>query len=415
MVHEPYLFSFDCFAGIGGFDKAAKKNGKIKTIFASEIDPFNCKLLAQNLDLENAGDVLNVAIAESLHPYNDGTDNVYCEKTGFSALCLEDFFEGVLPFPDILTGGFPCQNVTDANLGDYAGINGEKSSLVTEQLRIIESLGVPIVIFENAEALNRRGLASILRELNRMGYIGEWETISATAFNYPHYRHRLYLVAYLPHTQLAKKGIRVFDHVRQVALHNLDKPFKLPLLCEDPEYIIKHAVAKDTRAIKLRTKRINGLGNAIIPDIACAIFNSITAHELQSYNEFDFSAENHRSVRFEFEEPIFISVDEMPIDKHVVIPQRGVLSEGVIYSRQNRCELLNPTKTAYKGLFSTLIRKDGNNNFTSNSRLRRPGKLGGLVAEIQSLGVCEGGLHPEFCEMFMGYEKGYTQLSGLNV
>ncbi len=408
---EPYLFSLDCFTGIGGFDQAAKRNGKIKTIFASEVDPFNCKLIAQNLDLENAGDISNIAITENLHPYNDGSDNVHCEKTGFSALCVEDFFEGVLPFPDIITGGFPCQNVSDANLGDYSGINGEKSSLVLDQLRIIETLEVPIAIFENAEALNRRGLTYILCELSRMGYICEWETISATAFNYPHYRHRLYLVAYLPHTQLAKKGIRVFDHVRQVALYNLEKPFKFPLLTEDRKYTIKHAVVEDTRAIKLRTKRINGLGNAIIPDIAEAIFNSITAHELKSYNQFDFSCKNKSAVMFETEEPVFIKVTELPDDKQVVMPQRGVLCDGVIYSNNRRCELLNPTKTAYSGLFSTLIRKDGNNNFTTKSRLNRPGKLGGLVAEIMSLGVDKGGLNPEFCEAFMGFESGYTDLS----
>jgi DNA (cytosine-5)-methyltransferase 1 len=289
-----------------------------------------------------------------------------------------------------------------------SGIDGEKSSLVTEQLRIIEDLGIPINIFENAEALIRKGLDRILVELNEMGYIVEWETISATAFNFPHYRHRVYVVAYLPDTAIAQTNSRVFVSVRWVAQYNLEKPFKFPLLNEDPDFVRANAVAEDTRAIKLRTKRINGLGNAVLPSIPKAIFDSITHIELDKVLDDDtLSAfEESMPAAFSVEDGVMCDLSGVHAP---VMPTRGIMKGGVVYSDQKRCPLLNPTKTAYSGLYSTLIRKDGH-NFTTKSRLNRPGKLGGLVGEIMSIGVDKGGLHPEFCEMFMDYSPGYTEL-----
>lgn len=403
------LKQLDFFTGIAGFHVAATRNGRIETLCTSEIDPFNAKLIDRNLNLENAGDICNIAISRNAHPYSDGEDVVYVEKTGFTSLCIDDFMEGIIDFPDICTGGFPCQNISSANLNDASGIDGEQSSLVKEQLRIIEALEIPICIFENAEGLVRKGLDRILVALNDMGYIVEWETISATAFNYPHYRHRVYIVAYLPHTNLAKTGTSAFETTRWTAQYHLDKPFKLPLLHEDPNYIKQHAVAVDTRAIKLRTKRINGLGNAVIPDIPESIYSTITRTELDNTSqEYSIKADEERpeaSLTIHSEHVI-----DAKGNRVTTMPSRGVMKSGTIYSDDTRCSLLNPTKTAYAGLFSTLIRKDGNNNFTTSSRLNRPGKLGGLVGEIMSIGVRQGGLHPEFCERFMGYDVGYTEL-----
>ena len=96
---------------------------------------------------------------------------------------------------------------------------------------------------------------------------------------------------------------------------------------------------------------------------------------------------------------------------HLLLPSSGRMVEGIIYSPENPCRKLNPAKTQYPNLFSTLIKKDGNNNFTCKSRTTRPGKLGGLIGDMMKLGANIGGLHPEFAEEFMGYEKGHSALS----
>ncbi|WP_070965541.1 DNA cytosine methyltransferase [Vibrio sonorensis] len=177
------------------------------------------------------------------------------------------------------TGG-PCQDVSSANLhGNHIGVGGERSGLVVEQLRIIEDFEPSYVVMENSDRLSKRGLADILCELHRLGYIVEWETIAAAHMGYPHYRHRTYLVC-----AIAKQNKRVFDTVRQRANKKPDHRF--PLMDKAGADLLELATVENTRSIKLRTKRINSLGKALIPDIAKAIFDAITTAEMaQSYPE----------------------------------------------------------------------------------------------------------------------------------
>lgn len=410
------LKMLDLCTGIGGFHVAAKRNGLIETIATSEIDPFNVKFIERNLNLDNAGDASLIAIPRAEHPHQELVDQdlVPVEQTGFTSLCIEDFYEGVLDFPNIISAGFPCQDVTPANtLGNHQGINGKKSGLIHSILDTVESLEPEYAVFENSANLPKRGLDYILGELNRMGYIVEWETIAACNFGFPHYRSRCYIVAYLPTTAIARGNRRVFDLARKRA--NKQPNAVCPLPAENPELIKELAVVKNTRSIKLRTKRINALGNAIIPEIALAIFDAITNAE--------FAETKTKSVKARMSENYMASrltdgwgkaqLDMFSqTDKEIVtdMPSRGIVINGELYTGAPD-RRLNPTKTTYKGLLSTLIAKDGNNNFTSGSRMSRPGKLGGLIGDIQRLGADEGGLNPAFGELIMGYEQGYTELA----
>ena len=408
------LYTIDLFAGILGFHLAATRNGHIETICTSEIDPYCNRLISEKFNLDNAGAIETVSISRNDHPHKIivDADQVPVEETGLTSLCIEDFYDDIVPWPNIISGGFPCQNISSANLhGCNEGIKGEKSGLIEEQLDVITNLEPEFCVFENAEKLASKGLDYILSRLNSLGYIVEWETISATGFGYPHYRHRCYIVAYLPSTKTAKAKGRIFDYVRAIA--QAEPVWNIPLLEGKPEYIKAYAVAKNPKSIKLRTKRINGLGNAVIPDIVEAIYNVITYFELgtplEGVSPLSLKErETHTLDKvqwYDCNSGLFESV--APISK---MPSRGIMTSGKIRTSETRCHRLNPTKTKYQGLFSTLIRKDGNNNFSCKSRATRPGKLGGLVGEIMSLGVSEGGLNPEFCEPFMGYHIKHTEL-----
>ena len=205
----------DLFSGILGFTMAAERTGRFETLLTSEIDPYCKKLIESKFNLENSGSVTTLAQPQSSHDDFElvEADQVPCEETGFSSVCLEDFYDGAIEFPFIITGGFPCQEVTSANT-NALGITGGESQLVDDQLRIIRALEPQYCIFENSSLLVGRGLDSILEELMDIGYIVEWETIAAAAFGYTHYRHRCYVVAYLPTSEAAKRDIKVFDLVR---------------------------------------------------------------------------------------------------------------------------------------------------------------------------------------------------------
>ena len=179
--------------------------------------------------------------------------------------------------------------------------------------------------------------------------------------------------------------------------------------------ILAKSVVIEPRSIKLRTKRLNALGNTIVYDIAEAIIHAILACE----NATDTQAVKTSMVTSlggviapELGQVDLFAVPAaapaIPMGK---LPPAGYSTvTGQQFAPSARCGKLNPTKSTYKHLFSTILKKDGNNNFSCLSRLTRPGKLGGLVGEMMTLGARVGGLHPEYCEEFMGYEAGYTEL-----
>ena len=96
--------------------------------------------------------------------------------------------------PDIITGGFPCQDISLAGKG--AGLEGERSGLWFEMHRVIAETRPRWVVAENVAALRSRGLDQVLGSLAAIGYDAEWHCIPASAVGAPHRRDRIWIVAY---------------------------------------------------------------------------------------------------------------------------------------------------------------------------------------------------------------------------
>lgn len=73
---------------------------------------------------------------------------------------------------DILTAGFPCQDISLAGKG--AGLDGERSGLWFAVLDWIEQSLPHFVVIENVPALKNRGLDVVLQGLSTAGYGGLW-------------------------------------------------------------------------------------------------------------------------------------------------------------------------------------------------------------------------------------------------
>jgi DNA (cytosine-5)-methyltransferase 1 len=97
-------------------------------------------------------------------------------------------------FPDVICGGFPCQDVSFA--GGGAGLSGSRSGLWFDFARIIEETRPRYAIIENVSALRSRGLDQVLGSLAAIGYDAEWHCIPASAVGAPHQRDRIWIVAY---------------------------------------------------------------------------------------------------------------------------------------------------------------------------------------------------------------------------
>jgi DNA (cytosine-5)-methyltransferase 1 len=95
---------------------------------------------------------------------------------------------------DVICGGFPCQDISNA--GKRAGIDGERSGLWSEFIRIVRVLRPGFVVVENVAALLGRGMGRVLGSLAACGYDAEWQSLPACAFGAPHYRDRVFIVAH---------------------------------------------------------------------------------------------------------------------------------------------------------------------------------------------------------------------------
>lgn len=229
------------FEGIGGFSLAAEWVGW-ETIAWVEKNQFCQKVLKKHF------------------PNAKGHDDI------------KDF--NGLPYRgkiDIITGGFPCQNISSS--GDQKGINGNQSGLIWEMLRVCWEVSPKYILAENSPNLTKKGLDQILCSLAKMGYNAEWGYLPASKFGAYHKRARTYLIAY-PSSLGCKRilqGLRKGDKVLSPPSNKI-KFYSLPKSIDglgDSKRIRK------SDGLPYKLDRIKSCGNAIVPQVAYQIFKII--------------------------------------------------------------------------------------------------------------------------------------------
>jgi len=136
--------------------------------------------------LERAGVPVNRYAASEINPYAiKVTQKNYpkTEQLGNVEHIITDDLMGV----DLLIGGSPCQDLSNVNVyTKKRGVNGEKSKLFWEFVRIFNDTNPRWFLFENVGSASKEDIAIINRELG----------VSATEFNSNRvsmqYRNRLY-------------------------------------------------------------------------------------------------------------------------------------------------------------------------------------------------------------------------------
>ena len=162
----------DLFSGIGGFHKGLVEAGfDFNWCGHSEIDKYAKSIYEKHFpESEDLGDVSGINVSE-------------------------------LPRIDIITFGFPCQDLSVA--GRRQGLSGRRSSLFYEAMRIIKVAKPKIFIFENVLGLYSSGdprggdFTAVLREIASLGlYDCEWQTLNTRWF-LPQNRERIYFIGHL--------------------------------------------------------------------------------------------------------------------------------------------------------------------------------------------------------------------------
>ena len=152
------------FSGIGGIELGFEKVGGFETKWFVEKEPYCQAILKKHWP--------KVPI------YKDIT------KVNFKEI------EQV----DIITGGFPCQDISNA--GQRKGIGGERSGLWKEFWRAIGEIQPRYAFVENVSALTYRGLLTVLGDLAEIGYNAEWHCLAARQVGALHKRERIFIIAH---------------------------------------------------------------------------------------------------------------------------------------------------------------------------------------------------------------------------
>ena len=177
------------FAGYSGLDMAVSKVTGGEVVWFAEYDAAPSKILAHHYPtISNHGDVSKVDWA-NVEPV------------------------------DILTGGFPCQDLSLA--GKRAGMKeGTRSGLWSEFYKAIEIIKPRLVVIENVRGILSatahseleqcawcmgesgdgepplRALGAVLGDLADIGYDAKWHGVRASDAGAPHNRFRIFIVAY---------------------------------------------------------------------------------------------------------------------------------------------------------------------------------------------------------------------------
>ena len=199
----------ELFAGVGGFRvglEAVGLNGQEKSkafevVYSNQFEPGSKRQHASNVYKNRFGDKGHS---------NEDIFAVVSDPAKFA--------EVLAAKPDVLVGGFPCQDYSVAKPANQAaGIEGKKGVLWWSIHRALEQLcnaGEPIkyLVLENVDRLlsspsacRGRDISIILASLASLGYAVEWRLVNSAEYGFPQRRKRVFLVCYHQTTEVYKR------------------------------------------------------------------------------------------------------------------------------------------------------------------------------------------------------------------
>lgn len=251
--------SLDLFTGYGGITLALKEY--VEPIAYVEIEEYAQKIITSRMadgSLPRApilGDVKNV--------------------------------QGEIGDCEIIYGGFPCQDISVARNGK--GLEGERSGLFYEVIRLTKEIRPAFVFLENVPAIRTRGLEQVIKEFTKIGYDCRWTCLSASSVGANHKRERWFLLAYANSSELWIKQGRSCWEEREREDEPRDYGPKKSLadsLCEglegqrvkslraekkfnyaidDSWWEIEPSICRVDDGTSFRVERIKSLGNGVVP------------------------------------------------------------------------------------------------------------------------------------------------------
>ena len=178
----------DLFSGLGGFSLGLERIGHFETVAFCDNDKYS------NLVLQKHWKGVKI--------YNDVKE-----------ITKEKLIADGIQFPDVITGGFPCQPFSVA--GKQAGTDDDRH-LWPVMFRIIQELTPRWVIGENVKGLTniQDGVVfeTVCSNLEGEGYEVRTFNIPAAGVGAPHRRERLWIVAHRKESMVNTDDVRLKQH-----------------------------------------------------------------------------------------------------------------------------------------------------------------------------------------------------------
>ena len=179
----------DLFSGLGGFSLGLERTGSFETIAFCDNDKYSKLVLQKHW--------------KGVKIYNDVKE-----------ITKEKFIADGIQFPDIITGGFPCQPFSVA--GKQAGTDDDRH-LWPVMFRIIQEFTPRWVIGENVKGLTniQDGVVfeTVCSDLEGEGYEVRTFNIPAAGVQAPHRRERIWIVAHAKRFN-ERKSVRGSDETQ---------------------------------------------------------------------------------------------------------------------------------------------------------------------------------------------------------
>lgn len=173
-------------------------------------------------------------------------------------------WSGDLPKLDIIYGGFPCQDLSDASRGRGKGLTGEQSGLWTEMRRLIDEAQPSLVFIENvAGSAWKRYVPKVRQDLHDLGYTSLPICVPASACGAPFHGDRIFIASANCHGESAS------------ALHA-----KVASLCKSSEAMWDWGTPPPgtlgvADGLPHEMDRLRALGNAVVPAQAREAFRRL--------------------------------------------------------------------------------------------------------------------------------------------
>lgn len=217
---------------------------------------------------------------------------VFCEQDQFCKRVLNKNFKGIQVVPDVnefdgtkysggfWTAGIPCQPFSTA--GEKAG-QSDRRFLWGQVLRVIEQGRPELFLLENVAGFKGLAADRVAADLEGHGYSTAAVDLPAACVGAPHRRHRIFLAAFS--NSIGKRG-RSRHNSREHAENAGEQPSNsgkrqgdtLPGLDRVANGLpgwMDEPVPRVSTGKKDRTKRLQGIGNAVVPALAAVVMRTM--------------------------------------------------------------------------------------------------------------------------------------------